>query len=714
MQTPSQILKKYFGYDQFRPNQSKIIDSILKGQDVLTLMPTGGGKSVCFQVPALLKEGLTVVVSPLIALMKDQVEALKINGIEAAYLNSSQDGSQQRQIEDRARSGQLKLLYVSPEKMVSESFLGFLRGLQISMFAIDEAHCISSWGHDFRPEYQQLGVLKQFFPTIPVAAFTATADRLTRQDIITQLKLNDPAVYITSFDRPNLSLRVLPGTKRLQQILKFVREKPNTSGIVYCNSRKQTESLAQKLNEAGFNAGFYHAGMETPARSRTQEAFVRDDLKIVCATVAFGMGIDKSNVRWVIHYGMPKNLEGYYQEIGRAGRDGLAADTVLFYSFADVMNWRDMISENKPANLEFQLAKLERMQQYADANSCRRRILLSYFSEEIGHDCGNCDVCKNPRKSFDGTVIAQKALSAAIRLREEVPMNMLIDVLRGSRNQTIVARGYDHIKTYGAGADLKYEEWRDYLWQLINMGVLEVAYEQRHALRRGALADAVLTRGQNIQLVKPEHTIKINEVAVESERKEKTRTDIVRDELFEKLRVLRKAVADKLNVPPYLVFSDATLSDLAQKRPATPEQLLGVSGVGQRKLEQFGAPFLKLINDYTQEKGLPVSTDKNTGTNSGQSTQLVSFEMYKNGLSVEQIAKQRNLTEYTVIGHLVAMFEAGADIDLSQFIEPAERAEIAQVIREIGIIDNRIKPIFDALDARFEYYKIKIVVALLQ
>ena len=714
MQTPSQILKKYFGYDQFRPNQLAIINTIVSGRDVLTLMPTGGGKSVCFQVPALLKSGLAVVVSPLIALMKDQVEALKINGIEAAYLNSSQDGNQQRLVENQARSGQLKLLYVSPEKMVSQAFVTFLRELELSLFAIDEAHCISSWGHDFRPEYQQLGVLKQYFPSVPVAAFTATADRLTRQDIISQLKLSDPSLFITSFDRPNLSLRVLPGTKRLQQILKFAREKPNTSGIIYCNSRKQTESLSQKLTEAGFNAGFYHAGMDSSVRSRTQEAFVRDDLKIICATVAFGMGIDKSNVRWVVHYGMPKNLEGYYQEIGRAGRDGAPADTVLFYSFADVMNWRDMISENAPANLEFQLAKLDRMQQYADANSCRRRILLSYFSEEIGQNCGNCDVCSNPRQSFDGTVIAQKALSAAIRLREEVPMNILIDVLRGSRNQTIVARGYDQIKTYGAGADLKYEEWRDYLWQLINMGVLEVAYEQRHALRRGALADAVLTRGQNIQLVRPEHAIKMNEVAVPNDRKEKSRADVVRDELFEELRVLRKSVADKLNVPPYLIFSDATLSDLAQKRPTTPEQLLGVSGVGQRKLEQFGVPFLKIIDDYTKKHGLPVPTNKTPTRNSGESTQLVSFEMYKNGLSVAQIANQRSLTEYTVIGHLVAMFEAGADVNLNQFLAPSERAEIEAAIREIGIIDNRIKPIFDALDARYEYYKIKIVAALIR
>jgi ATP-dependent DNA helicase RecQ len=416
--------------------QEQVIRTLLAGRDSLVLMPTGGGKSVCFQIPALMKPGVCIVVSPLIALMKDQVEALLLNGIPAAFLNSTQGSREQREIEQDCQTGKLKLLYVSPEKMLSESFFVFLKTLQISLFAVDEAHCISSWGHDFRPEYTQLSMLKTHFPEVPVAALTATADKLTRQDIITQLQLHDPAVFVASFNRPNLSLKVLPGLKRMQQIERFLALQPDNSGIIYCQSRKSTESLAAKLQEKGYRAGYYHAGMSAESRSQAQEEFVRDDIRIICATIAFGMGIDKSNVRWVIHYNMPKNLEGFYQEIGRAGRDGSAADTVLFYSFADVANWKEMLSENAPANLGLQMAKLERIQQYAEAHSCRRQILLSYFSEELTEPCGNCDVCQNPRVMFDGTVLAQKALSAIVRLKEQVPVNTLIDVLRGSRNQT--------------------------------------------------------------------------------------------------------------------------------------------------------------------------------------------------------------------------------------------------------------------------------------
>ncbi|HEX9958237.1 MAG TPA: RecQ family ATP-dependent DNA helicase, partial [Fibrella sp.] len=438
-QDPVVYLKRYYGYDRFRPMQEDIIRSIVSGRDTVVLMPTGGGKSVCFQIPALMMPGLCVVVSPLIALMKDQVEALHLNGIAAAYINSSQGLKEMREVEGDCLSGKIRLLYVSPEKLLSESFYMFLSRMKLSMFAIDEAHCISSWGHDFRPEYTQLNTLRKWFPDVPIIALTATADRLTRQDIAERLDMRDPAIFIDSFNRHNLSLQVMPGTNRLGQIMKLLSLKPDTSGIIYCLSRKSCETLATKLMEKGFSAAFYHAGMDSAERARIQEAFLRDDVRIMCATIAFGMGIDKSNVRWVMHYNMPKNIEGYYQEIGRAGRDGLPSQTVLFYSFADVATYTQMLTENKPANLELQLAKLERMKQYAEANTCRRQILLSYFSEQLPEPCGNCDVCRSPRVTFDATTVAQKALSAIIRLGERVPMNTLIDVLRGSRNYSIIS-----------------------------------------------------------------------------------------------------------------------------------------------------------------------------------------------------------------------------------------------------------------------------------
>lgn len=596
-QSPVDFLKRYYGYDRFRPMQEDIIRSILSGRDTVVLMPTGGGKSVCFQIPALMLPGVTVVVSPLIALMKDQVGALTLNGISAAYINSTQTPREQRDIEDACTKGKLKLLYVSPEKLLTESFFIFLKRIRLSLFAIDEAHCISSWGHDFRPEYTQLNVLKEHFPNVPTIALTATADKLTRQDIADRLGLIDPAVFVASFNRTNLSLQVLPGQNRMQQIIRLLQQKPDTSGIIYCLSRKSCESLAAKLQEKGFGAAFYHAGMDPDERARTQDAFLRDDVRIICATIAFGMGIDKSNVRWVIHYNMPKNIEGFYQEIGRAGRDGAAAQTVLFYSFADVATYKDMLNESRPANLNLQLAKLERMQQYADAHTCRRQILLSYFSEELPDPCDNCDVCRDPRVTFDGTVLAQKALSAMIRTGERVPMNLLIDILRGSRSQAVMQGGYDQIKTYGAGRDLKFEEWRSYLHQLINIGVIEIAYDNHYALRRGILADQVLYGGRKIDLVRPDDAPK--PVA----EKTKAKGEGNRDELFEQLRVLRKQLADEQNVPAYVVFTDTTLEEMARQRPTTPDSLRNVSGVGERKLQLFGKQFLDVIVSYVRGRG---------------------------------------------------------------------------------------------------------------
>ena len=438
-------LKENFGFEKFRSNQETIINTILSGQDTLAIMPTGGGKSICFQLPALVLPGITIVISPLIALMKDQVDSLKTNGISACYINSSQSSQEQQYYIDNLKSNNFKLVYIAPESL---SYLDVaFNELTISLIAIDEAHCISSWGHDFRPAYTNLGYLKSRFPSTPVLALTATADKATRTDIIKQLNLKNPKTFVASFDRANLSLEVRPALDRVKQIIDFVEKKPNESGIIYCLSRKTTEELADKLQKKGIKAKAYHAGLENKLRAETQDEFINDDCQVVCATIAFGMGIDKSNVRWVIHYNLPKNIEGYYQEIGRAGRDGLAAETVLFESYADVIQLQKFASEG--LNADVQLAKLERMKQYADALSCRRKILLSYFGELVTENCGNCDICKNPPVFFDGTILAQKALSAITRLQESEPLAVIVDFLRGSKNAYIYEKNYQMLKTYG-------------------------------------------------------------------------------------------------------------------------------------------------------------------------------------------------------------------------------------------------------------------------
>jgi len=699
-QTPVDLLKRYYGYDRFRPMQEDIIRSIVGGRDTLVLMPTGGGKSVCFQIPALMLPGITVVVSPLIALMKDQVGALLLNGIPAAFYNSTQSGREQRDIEEQCLTGKLKLLYVSPEKLLTESFFQFLRRVTVSLFAIDEAHCISSWGHDFRPEYTRLNVLKEQFPDVPAIALTATADKLTRHDISQRLGMTDPAVFVASFNRTNLSLQVLPGQNRIQQIMRLLQQKPNTSGIIYCLSRKSCESLSAKLQEKGFGAAFYHAGMDPTDRSRTQDAFLRDDVKIICATIAFGMGIDKSNVRWVIHYNMPKNIEGFYQEIGRAGRDGAAAQTVLFYSFADVATYKDMLNENRPANLDLQLAKLERMQQYADAHTCRRQILLSYFSEELPDPCGNCDVCRDPRITIDGTVLAKKALSAIIRTGERVPINLLIDILRGSRSQAVMQGGYDQVKTYGAGRDLRFDEWRSYLHQLINIGVIEIAYDNHYALRRGILAEQVLYGNRKIDLVRPDDAPK---PVVEKTR---TKTEATRDELFEQLRVLRKQLADEQNVPAYVVFTDTTLEDMARQKPTTPDALRNVSGVGERKLQLFGKQFLEAITNYV--RGRAEAGNKPKG-----STQLLTLDLFNRGMSLDEIAAERQLTPASIVSHLVQLAKGGYDIDLEtlmdELVTPTERADIERGLATVGMPDGRAKVLFDHFAGKYNYAQLALV-----
>ncbi|PJJ60738.1 DNA helicase RecQ [Hymenobacter chitinivorans] len=717
------VLKQYYGYDTFRPMQESIISHIMSGKDTVVLMPTGGGKSVCFQVPAVVQEGVCVVVSPLIALMKDQVEALKANGIPAEYINSSVGQSEQTSIASDCLNGYLKLLYVSPEKLVSPGFIQFLQRLRISMFAIDEAHCISSWGHDFRPEYTQLRVLREQFPQVPIIALTATADRLTQRDIQQQLRMHEPQVFLSSFDRPNLNLIVRPGQNRVGSIVDFVTARPSEAGIVYCLSRKQCETLAQKLKEKGVRAGHYHAGMTPNQRGAVQEAFLRDDLQVIVATIAFGMGIDKSNVRWVIHYNLPKNIEGYYQEIGRAGRDGAPATAVLFYSYADVMSLRDMLTKDADPRLsQLSLTKLERMQQFAEAASCRRKILLNYFGETLPQDCGNCDICRNPPTTFDGTELAQKALSAVVRMRERAPIGLLIDVLRGMRNQAIIQGGYEQIKTYGAGRDLPYLDWYSYIHQMLNDGLLYIAYEEGYALKITELGKQVLQGQRQLPMKKFQPA----EKAEKQPRGKKAAgtasvpTDAT-TQLFERLRQLRKRIADEQNVPPYVIFTDTTLQEMAAERPVSRTAMLAIGGVGMKKFENYGEVFIKAILEHggapnpsdaaesDEDEDLPSAASKPRRPREAGDTHENTLQLHRAGLSVEAIAERRSLSPSTIRAHIETLYAKGQPIRLEEFLTMDEFAQIQTAIGQLGG-DPPLRDLFDHLREQYDYFKLRLAV----
>lgn len=693
-------LKKFFGYEQFRPMQGEIIQGVYDHKDALVLMPTGGGKSICYQIPAITMEGTCVVVSPLISLMKDQVESLKANGIKASFLNSSQGAAEQQAIEDDFFHGEIQLLYVSPEKLVSSSFQPLLQKAKINLFAIDEAHCISAWGHDFRPEYSQLKFIKRDFPDTPIIALTATADKLTRKDIVDQLGLTQPEIFVASFDRPNISLEVRPGQKRREQILAFIQRKPGQSGIIYCLSRKSTEDLAAKLKAKGINAGFYHAGLSAAERSRIQEAFINDQVPVIAATIAFGMGIDKSNVRWIVHYNLPKNMESYYQEIGRAGRDGTTAETLLFYSYGDIMILREILEKNQSENTEIQMAKLERMQQYAESLACRRRILLNYFSEDSNERCGNCDNCLNPPTYFDGTIIAQKALSAVYRLRESVGLRLLIDVLRGSGRKEVFERGFQDIKTYGAGREYSFLDWQHYLLQLINLGYLEIAYDQKSVVKMTPASQRVLFQQEKIQLVQ-QTTVKARQEAAKAKAKPATKRQRVRDDLFEVLRQLRKRLAQERGVPPYIIFSDATLEEMAARRPMQDVDLQQVSGVGERKLQLYGDAFMQAIKDFVAEHAT---------TFKDGATLQVTLQMYQQGHTVEEIVEKRALTARTIHNHLAQLYENGETIDIHHFIS---QKQIEQIRAALKYLDQpfKLKDIYERFDGLYSYTQIHFALA---
>ena len=693
-------LQKHFGYSKFRPLQKDIIKNVLEGKDAVVLMPTGGGKSICYQLPSVILDGITLVVSPLIALMKDQVQSLRANGIEAVFINSSLKSDEKKLIIEKIINKKADILYISPETIFSGSFIEFLQSLEINLIAVDEAHCVSSWGHDFRPKYKELSRLKALFPNIPFIALTATADRAVRSDIGDMLAMNHPQTFISSFDRPNLSLAVLPGLKKWEQILQIVNRYKNKSGIIYCSSRKATETIANKLKKAGFNAENYHAGMDSLSREQTQDQFIAGDIDIMCATVAFGMGIDKSDIRFVIHHNMPGNLESYYQEIGRAGRDGEPAETILFYSYRDVqtqMSFIDAIANEKYKKI--QLEKLKRMQEYAESQICRRKVLLSYFSESQEEDCGNCDVCKNPPKYLDGKIHAQKALSAIVRTNQQIGLTTLIDILKGVYSIDVKAKSYHQIKTFGLGKDITNFAWQLYIQQFIQQGFIEVDYKENYTLKLNALSQKVL---------KGEHKVKLIDYEVIKKRQEeqkKTASTVkkskapVEQTLFEHIRELRNKIAKEQGKPAFVIFSNETIKDMASQKPSNEEEFLSITGVGEFKAEQFGEIFLKAIAEFR------------SGKTKGD-TFKATLELYKQGKTIDEIASERNLQKTTIYSHLAKLLETEKSINIFDLISKQELELIKTAKKTLNNPDG-LKPYFDFFSEEIEYGKLRIALNFL-
>lgn len=597
MDKAQQILKSVYGYDSFRPLQKDVIDYVISGHDALVLMPTGGGKSVCYQIPALMLEGVAIVVSPLISLMKDQVDALQAYGIAAEAMNSNNDEYANRTIRERCQRGEIKILYISPERLMGE-ITWLQQYAHVSMFAIDEAHCVSHWGHDFRPEYTQLGTLKDSFPHIPILALTATADKVTKADILEQLHLSEPRVFISSFDRPNLSLDVRKAYRkreRIRSILEVIARHTNESGIIYCLSRKGTEEMAAELKKYGISVGVYHAGLSAQERTQVQDDFINDRINVICATIAFGMGIDKSNIRFIIHNNLPKSIESFYQEIGRGGRDGLPTETILFYNLQDLITLRKFAEESGQRDINIE--KLSRMQEYAESQVCRRRILLNYFGETSDCSCGNCDVCKNPPQHFDGTIIVQKALSAIRRAEEQAGFTLVTDILKGSLSPVVVAKGFDKLKTFGAGRDITAGDWHAYLLQMLQRGYIEIAYNEDSHIKVTSLGkDVLFGRKQaklavivrdDFRVTKRKRQVQLSDSSTQMQTEDQ--------QLFEKLRELRRTIANEIKKPAYIVLSDKSLQSLAMVKPTNLFLFGNCFGIGEHKKNQFGERFVDMI-----------------------------------------------------------------------------------------------------------------------
>jgi ATP-dependent DNA helicase RecQ len=704
------LLRTQFGYQSFRHNQEAVVENVLRGRDTFVLMPTGGGKSLCYQLPALLFEGLTIVISPLIALMKDQVDALRLNGVKAAYLNSTLSYQEQDEIKTQLLEKKLKLLYLAPERLLKtdNEFISFLKQLQISLVAIDEAHCISQWGHDFRPEYLMLSKLKQNFPDTPVIALTATADKLTQKDILEKLSLRSPAIFISSFNRPNIRYTVEPKQKSFDRLLEFLKMHGDDSGIIYCLSRASTEKLAQDLGRAGYKALPYHAGLEREQRANNQDLFLKDDIKIVVATIAFGMGIDKSNVRFVVHMDLPKSIESYYQETGRAGRDGLPSEALLFYTYADVMKLRSFAEvEGNGNQTQINLKKLERMASYGEIMFCRRKFLLNYFDEEAPDNCGNCDVCLTKPDLFDATIIAQKILSAVYRLNEKFGAGYVIDFLRGSASEKI---RYEHrdLKTFGVAADISKTDLTKYIIELTGKGYLQKSEGQYPVLQLTQKSAAVLRGLENVMLTKTKERI-------ETDADVQTSYDT---KLFDQLKELRRKLAAQENVPAYIVLSDATLVELATYLPLTKEAFGQIAGFGEAKLAKYGEAFWNIIAQHCKENNLQTKIHlkapkkiRKEKTERLSDTKTETLELYKSGKDLRQIAVERNLTVQTVETHLAYFVEQG-DLFVEDFVSPDKFQKIKNAIEQKG--DKMLSPIKESLGDSISYSEIKMVLAHLR
>lgn len=701
-------LKHYYGYDSFRPGQRQIIEEALQNRDLLIVMPTGGGKSLCFQLPAMLKPGLTVVVSPLISLMQDQVEALRDNGIGATFLNSSLNQWQVRHREEAILSNKIKLLYVAPERLVSERFLPFLdlvkHQIGLNCFAIDEAHCVSEWGHDFRPEYRQLAKLRSRYPDIPIMALTATATERVRQDILTQLTLSDPQVHIASFNRQNLYYEVLPKTKKsYTEILLKIRQEKG-SGIIYCLSRRGVDELTFKLQQHDVKVLPYHAGLSDEERTNNQTRFIRDDVQVMVATVAFGMGINKPDVRFVIHYDLPRNLEGYYQEAGRSGRDGEPARCTLFFNYGDAKKVEWSIEQRADAK-EQQIARhqLRKVLDYAEGTECRRTIQLSYFGEYFPGNCGNCDNCCSSRNTEDWTTEAMKFLSCVARCKERYGMNYIIEVLRGSKNQKVLQNKHDELSTYGIGKDRTAEQWKNLGRSLLHQGLLDQTTDGYAVLKLNPLSWEVMRRQRSVHLVVPEQ----KKATQEDQNLKRAGIEI----LFDKLRKLRKQIADEQSVPPYVVFADSTLKLMAQTQPQTLAEFGELSGVGTHKLTQYGAKFIAEIKAYRQEQGLAVNSEPEIESPpeilSPSATQLVTLQLFKQGLNIAEIASQRNLKATTIMGHLADLLEMGETVDLNQLVPPEHQVLILKAFKELGVTEG-LKPVYEYLEEKVNYGEIRL------